>query len=141
MARGTPPASWVCRLWLGGRDRQGGDICLTLLSASVTWCVFSQELITLQHVLINIWSWSGVETEQNAKRMEVWSGEAQKGLAVKNGGWSWGPQSGDSLACSAPFSFSLYSLLRLAAGNPDRVPEAVLSCRRGVGFRLRQLWV
>lgn len=82
-----------------------------------------------------------METEQNAKRMEVWSGEAQKGLAVKNGGWSWGPQSGDSLACSAPFSFSLYSLLRLAAGNPDRVPEAVLSCRRGVGFRLRQLWV
>lgn len=33
-------------------------ICLTLLSASVTWCVFSQELITLQHVLINIWSQS-----------------------------------------------------------------------------------
>lgn len=31
---------------------------MTLLSASVTWCVFSQELITLQHVLINIWSWS-----------------------------------------------------------------------------------
>lgn len=56
--RRAPPASWVCPLWLGGREGQGGDFCLTLLSASVTWCVFSQELITLQHVLINIWSWS-----------------------------------------------------------------------------------
>lgn len=72
--------------WEGGREGQGGDICLTLLSASVTWCVFSQELITLQHVLINIWSWSGVETEQNVKRVEVWSGDAEKGLAVKNRG-------------------------------------------------------
>lgn len=70
-----------------GWEGQGGDICLTLLSASVTWCVFSQELITLQHVLINIWSWSGVETERNAKRVEVWSGDAEEGLAVKNGRW------------------------------------------------------
>lgn len=70
-----------------GSGWEGGDICLTLLSASVTWCVFSQELITLQHVLINIWSWSRVATEQNAKRVELWSGEAQKGLGVKNGRW------------------------------------------------------
>ena len=58
----------------GGREEQGGDICLTLLSASITWCVFSQELIILQHVLINIWSWNGMETEQNVKRVVVWSG-------------------------------------------------------------------
>ena len=58
----------------GGREGQGRDICLTLLSASVTWCVFSQELITLQHVLINIWSRNGVETERNVKRVVVWSG-------------------------------------------------------------------
>lgn len=87
MARGAPPASWVCWLWLGGREGQGGDICLTLFSASVTWCVFSQELITLQHVLINIWSRSGVETERNVKRVEGWSGDDEKGLAVKNGMW------------------------------------------------------
>lgn len=68
LARGPPPASWVCPLWLGGREGQGGDICLTLLSASVTWCVFSQELITLQHVLINIWSWS----ERKLSRMLSW---------------------------------------------------------------------
>ena len=59
---------------LAGREGQGGDICLTLLSASITWCVFSQELITLQHVLINIWSRNGIETERNVKRVVVWSG-------------------------------------------------------------------
>lgn len=47
-----------------------------------------------------------METEQNVKRVEVWSGDAEKGLAVKNRGVV-GGQSGDFLACSAPFSFSL----------------------------------
>lgn len=87
IAKGTSPASWVCQLGLGGREGQGGDICLTLLSASVTWCVFSQQLITLQHVLINIWNPSRVETEQNFKRVVVWSGDAEKSLAAKNGRW------------------------------------------------------
>lgn len=76
MARGIPqPPGCAGSGWEGGRrEGQGGDICLTLLSASITWCVFSQELITLQHVLINIWSRNGMETEQNVKRVVVWSG-------------------------------------------------------------------
>lgn len=72
---------------LAGREGQGRDICLTLLSASITWCVFSQELITLQHVLINIWSRSTEETEQNVKRVVLGSGDAEKGLAVMS--WEW----------------------------------------------------
>jgi hypothetical protein len=103
-ARGAFPASWVCQLWLGGRER-GGDICLTLLSASVTWCVFSQELITLQHVLINIWSWSREETEQNAKWVVSWSGDAEKEKGWKELEEIARSLSGVSLACLAPFSF------------------------------------
>lgn len=58
---------------------------MTLLSASVTWCVFSQELITLQHVLINIWSQSTEETEQNVKRVRVWPGDTMRVLTERGG--------------------------------------------------------
>lgn len=92
--------------WEGGKgEGQGGDICLTLLSASVTWCVFSQELITLQHVLINIWSWSREETEQNAKWVVSWSGDAEKEKGWKELEEIARSLSGVSLACLAPFSF------------------------------------
>lgn len=66
---------------------EGGDICLTLLLVSITWCVFSQKMITLQHVLINIWSWGRVKTEQNVKLVVVCSGYAEKGLVVVKGSW------------------------------------------------------
>lgn len=75
VARGVPqPPGCAGSGWEGGKEGQGGDICLTLLSASITWCVFSQELITLQHVLINIWNRNGMETERNVKRVVLWSG-------------------------------------------------------------------
>lgn len=106
--------------------REGGDICLTLLSASITWYVFSQELITLQRVLINIWSWSGVETEQNVKRVVVWSGDAEKGLAVSTGGGDRAPIWW-LLSPPDPFLFlslsSLCVLLWPPAGHPDMAPE------------------
>lgn len=82
MTRGVPqPPGCAGSGWEGGREGQGGDICLTLLSASITWCVFSQELITLQHVLINIWS--RTEWRLSGMLSGWWFGQdAAKGLAM-----------------------------------------------------------
>jgi hypothetical protein len=56
-------------------------------------------------VLINIWSWSREETEQNAKWVVSWSGDAEKEKGWKELEEIARSLSGVSLACLAPFSF------------------------------------
>lgn len=110
---------------LAGREGGAGRGLLfdTLVSIRYLVCIFpGADYITAcvdKHLELE-----RVETEQNAKRAEVSSGDAEKGLAVRNGRWGWGAQSGDFLACSAPFSFSLSS---------STLPALVASraCRQG----------